>query len=77
MLVLSCGHPVKDHVDCFLIALGEYYVDQEGYKPCITYKSCCKECYEEALANPELIVLLTAEDEEEYLLYPENFPRSQ
>ena len=75
MLVLSCGHPVKDHVDCFLLTLGECYVDQEGYKPCITYQSYCKECYDEALADPELIVLFTAEEEEEYLQYPERFPK--
>ena len=73
MFVLSCKHAVDCYSKIYPISLGEFTVDQEGWKPCVTYAAYCKDCYDKALADSETIVLHTIEDEEYFLLYPEAF----
>ena len=75
MCKLSCGHIVNDLYGEYLLALGEEYCDYEGYKPCISYGSYCKECYDKLVQDPESIILYSSEEEAEYLQYPERFPK--
>lgn len=75
MYKLSCGHIAKDLYEEYLLALGEEYCDCEGCKPCISYGSYCKECYDKLVQDPESIVLYSSEEEAEYLQYPERFPK--
>ena len=73
MHILSCGHGAESIKDQYPITLGEYTLDYEGYKPCVTFAMYCKDCYDKAVSDPEVIVLYTYDDEMNYLLYPEKY----
>ena len=76
MYKLSCGHSANNIYEEYLLALGEEYIDyNDGFKPCISYGSYCKECYDKLVQDPESIILWTSEEEAEYLQYPERFPK--
>lgn len=67
MILPTCKHPVAYIEHVYHLTVGEYTTNEEGVVPCITYRSYCPECYEEALQDKFYPVLFTAEDEWNWL----------
>jgi hypothetical protein len=65
---LSCGHYVDDLLESYLVAVKDEAYDHYEQKFChaVSYQCVCRECYD-LLIDADRI-LLTREDEENYLL---------
>jgi hypothetical protein len=65
---LSCGHSVDNLLDSYVVAVEdeEYNYYNHSVFPAVKYMGVCKECYDMYFDSD--LLLLTREDEENYLL---------